>query len=190
MMEEMKRMKKFLALALTLVLALSLAACGGSSGSQSSGGDSGSQAAQGSDSGSGSADDLPGAGKRVALVCDKIGVNPFLTEMVRALEETAGTYGFDHVVVECADNAAYEDNIRALVAEGCDLIIGGGWAAGDPLDKVSKEFPDACSYALIDSEIDNDLVKCISYREPMSTAACTATRAPAPGNTATAIWRA
>ncbi len=165
-MEEMKRMKKFLALALTLVLALSLAACGGNGGgSQPSGGSSGAQTSQPAGSGSDGGSAPAGEGKRIALVCDKIGVNPFLTEMVRALEETSATYGFDQVVVECADNAAYEDNIRALVAEGCDLIIGGGWAAGDPLDKVSKEFPDACAYALIDSEIDNELVKCISYRE-------------------------
>lgn len=167
-MEEMKRMKKLLALALTLVMALSLAACGGNSGSgdtQPAGTGSGTEATQGADGGSDAGSALPGEGQRIALVCDKIGVNPFLTEMVRALEETAATYGFEQVVVECADNAAYEDNIRALVAEGCNLIIGGGWAAGDPLDKVSKEFPDACAYALIDSEIDNDLVKCISYRE-------------------------
>ena len=161
-LEETKRMKKILALSLALVLALSLAACGGKDSSQPSGGDA--QPSGGSDSQQG-ADSLPGEGMRIALVCDKIGVNPFLTEMVRALDETAAEYGFTQVVVECADNAAYEDNIRALVAEGCDLIIGGGWAAGDPLDKVSREFPEACSYALIDSEIDNELVKCISYRE-------------------------
>lgn len=155
-------MKRFLALALTLVLAMSLlAGCGGNNGGGSTSGGTTGGGTSGGDSASGK----PGEGMRIALVCDKIGVNPFLTEMVRALEETAETYGFEHVVVECADNAAYEDNIRALVAEDCDLIIGGGWAAGDPLDKVSKEFPDASAYALIDSEIDNDLVKCISYRE-------------------------
>ncbi len=159
-------MKKFLALALTLILALSLAACGGKDGGAQA--PAGSQPAAGDQQPSDAqpeGESLPGEGKTIALVCDRIGTNPFLTEMVRALDETAATYGFKSTVVECADNAAYEDNIRALVAEGCDLVIGGGWAAGDPLDKVSKEFPDACAYALIDSEIDNDLVKCISYRE-------------------------
>ena len=159
-------MKKILALVLALTLAMSLAACGGgnSGGSQPSGGDAQQSQPSGGDQSSGGSE-LPGAGMKIGLVCDKIGVNPFLTEMVRGLNETAETYGFTPTVVECADTAAFEDNIRALAAEGYDMIIGGGWAAGDGLDKIAKELPDASNYVLIDSEIDNDNVKCISYRE-------------------------
>lgn len=107
---------------------------------------------------------LPGEGMKIALVCDKIGTNMFLVQMSNALNEAAEEYGFEPTVVECADTAAFEDNIRALAAEEYDLIIGGGWAAGDPLVKVSAEFPDG-HYALIDSEVDSDNVKCIAYRE-------------------------
>lgn len=159
-------MKKILALVLALTLAMSLAACGGgNSGSQTSGGGDQQSQASGGDAQTSGGSELPGAGMKIGLVCDRIGVNPFLTEMVRGLNETAETYGFTPTVVECADTAAFEDNIRALAAEGYDMIIGGGWAAGDGLDKVSKESPDASAYVLIDSEIDNDNVKCISYRE-------------------------
>ena len=158
-------MKKILALVLALTLAMSLAACGGgNSGSQTSGG-GGAQQSQpsGGDSQTGSA--LPGEGQKIALVCDKVGTQVFLTQMVQALDEAAEKYGFTPTVAECADAAAYEDNIRALVAEEYDLIIGGSWQAGDALNKVATEYPDASNYALVDSEIDNDNVKCISFRE-------------------------
>ena len=152
-------MKKILALILALTLALSLAACGGgNSGSQPSGGQTSGGDAQPSD-------DLPGAGQKIALVCDKVGTQVFLTQMVDALNEAAEKYGFTPTVAECADAAAYEDNIRALVAEEYDLIIGGSWQAGDALNKVATEYPDATNYALVDSEIDNEKVKCISFRE-------------------------
>ena len=103
-------MKKILALVLALALAMSLAACGGgnSGGSQPSGGDAQQSQPSGGDQSSGGSE-LPGAGMKIGLVCDKIGVNPFLTEMVRGLNETAETYGFTPTVVECADTAAFED---------------------------------------------------------------------------------
>lgn len=78
---------------------------------------------------------------KIALVCDKVGVNPFLTQMVDALNEAAETYGFTPNVVECADTAAFEENIRALVAEEYDLIIGGGWAAGDRSTRFPRSLP-------------------------------------------------
>ena len=149
-------MKKGLALILALAMSLAmLTACGSNEETPAApegGENAGTQA-------------LPGEGMKIALVCDKVGVNPFLTQMVDALNEAAETYGFTPNVVECADTAAFEENIRALVAEEYDLIIGGGWAAGDPLNKVSTESPDASSYALIDSEVESEKVKCISYRE-------------------------
>ena len=149
-------MKKTLALALSLVMLLALlAGCGTKSTEPAS--DSAAPAA--------SSNDLPGAGKKIALVCDKVGTQVFLLQMVTGLKEAAEKYGFEYTVAECADSAAYEDNIRGLVAENYDLIIGGGWGAGDALNKVATEFPDACSYALIDSEIEAANVKCISYRE-------------------------
>lgn len=150
-----KTMKKMLALILALALSMSLlTACGGDKtpSAPTEGGDQSGEA-------------LPGEGMKIALVCDKVGTNMFLVPMVQALNEAAEKYGFTPTVAECADSAAFEENIRALVAEEYDLIIGGGWTAGDALNKVATEYPDASAYALIDSEIEAENVKCISYRE-------------------------
>lgn len=144
-------MKKAVALLLTLGMTASLAACKGTPAASTAPASSGSDAA--------------GTGKKIALVTDKVGTQVFLTQMVDGLHDAAEQYGFEATVAECADDAAYEENIRALVAEGYDLIIGGGWQAGGALQKVATEFPDASSYALIDSEIEAENVKCISYRE-------------------------
>lgn len=149
-------MKKILALVLSLaMLTVLLAGCGSAKPA-----DTGSESAVPT-----SSEALPGAGMKIALVCDKVGTQVFLLQMVNGLKEAATKYGFEYTVAECADSAAYEDNMRALVAENYNLIIGGGWQAGDAINKVATEFPDACDYALIDSAVDAENVKCISYRE-------------------------
>jgi len=156
-------MKKGLALFLAIAMSLTLlAGCGAKTAASSTAAAASSGAASTAAS---STADKPGKGMKIALVCDKVGTQVFLTQMVKALNEGAETYGYEATVAECADSAAYEDNMRALVAEGYNLIIGGGWQAGDAINKVATEFPDACDYALIDSEVEAENVKCISYRE-------------------------
>ena len=99
------------------------------------------------------------------MICDVAGTQVFVLNMIEGLKASAEKYGFEAVVAECADAAAYEDNCRAMVEEGADLIIGGSWQAGDAITKVATEFPDKADYALIDSQVDVENVKCISYRE-------------------------
>lgn len=103
--------------------------------------------------------------KKVALLTDKAGTQIFVLSMIDGLNEAAERYGFEAIVAESGDAAAFEDNARALIEEGVDLIIGGGWLAGDAINKVALEFPDKADYALIDSEVEAENVKCISYRE-------------------------
>ena len=150
-------MKKALALFLALVLSMSLMTACGSKKEETPAPAPAESETKG--------DALPGEGMKIALVCDKVGTQVFLTQMVDALNEAAAKYGFEPTVAECADSAAFEDNMRALVAEDYDLIIGGGWQAGDAINKVATEYPDAANYALIDSEVEAENVKCISYRE-------------------------
>ena len=114
-------MKKFFALLLALTMVLSLAACGAKEETPAEKPAEGTEAPA-----EAPADALPGEGMKIALVCDKVGTQVFLLQMVDALNEAAEKYGFEATVAECADNAAFEENIRALVAEEYDLIIGGG----------------------------------------------------------------
>lgn len=150
-------MKKFAALLLALAMTLALVSCGGKTETPAD--------TTPDDSTPVSADTLPGEGIEIALVTPKVSTQVFLLQMIEALNEAADKYGFKATVVECADTAAFEENIRALVAEECDLIIGSSWESGDALNKMAKEFPDACQYALIDSEVEAENVKCISFRE-------------------------
>ena len=103
--------------------------------------------------------------KKVALVCDEAGTQVFILDMIAGLKASAEKYGFEAIIAECGDAAAYEDNCRAMVEEGVDLIIAGGWQAGDAINKVATEYPDKADYALIDSAVDAPNVKCISFRE-------------------------
>jgi basic membrane protein A len=158
--KEKQGMKKVLALVLSLVMtSMLLVGCATTAPAT----DNSTAAAPAATEAS--SDALPGAGQKIALVCDKVGTQVFLVQMVEGLKEAAAKYGFEYTVAECADSAAFEDNMRALVAEDYDLIIGGGWQAGDAINKIATEFPDASNYALIDSQVDAENVKCISYRE-------------------------
>jgi len=118
-----------------------------------------------SSSGAATGGSLPGRGMKIALVTPQIGNQPFLQDMVLGMKDGAQKYGFEPIIVECADTAAYEENMRALVQEGVDLLMGGTWQAGQAIDAVSRESPDAAKYCLIDSQVDSKYVKCLSFRE-------------------------
>lgn len=143
-------MKKFLALILALVMVLSLAACGNEP-AESGNEDGAEEQAQ----------------VKVALLSNQVGTNPFLVQMVEGLNDYAAEKNLDVTNVEVADSAEYEENIRAFAEEGYNLIIGGGWESGEALAKVSAEYPET-AFALIDSSVDSDNVKCITYREQES----------------------
>lgn len=104
--------------------------------------------------------------KRVAVVLDPVGVNPFLTQVVDKLAEikAAGTYPMEYSVIECADDTAWSENIRASVEEGYDLILVVGWQGADPLNEVATQFPDKAQYVLIDTVCDNPNVKSYIFK--------------------------
>lgn len=141
------KMKRKLVLALAVIMLLSVfTACGTKeNGSADKGGD--------------------GEKVKVALLCDTAGTQVYILSMINALKDNEEKYGYKAVIAESADTAAYEDNARALIEEGVDFIIGGNWQAGDSMNMLATEFPDAASYVLIDSEIEAENVKCISFRE-------------------------
>ncbi|MHC1772461.1 MAG: BMP family ABC transporter substrate-binding protein [Flexilinea sp.] len=109
-----------------------------------------------------SADDV----KNVAIILDPVGVNPFLTQVVDKFAEVkaAGTYPMDYSVIECADDTAWSENIRASVEEGYDLILVVGWQGADPLNEVATQFPDKAQYVIIDTECPNENVKSYIFK--------------------------
>ncbi len=136
-----KGFKKTLALVLAFVLVLSLASCGGEE--KKAGGEK----------------------KKVALICDVAGTQVFILDMIDGFKKSAQKHGFEPIVVECGDAGAFEDNMRAVLEEGVDLMIGGGWQATDGIQKMATEFPDKADYAIVDSQVEAENVKCITFRE-------------------------
>lgn len=145
-----KTFKKFLALGLGILMTVSIAGCTASKSNETKPDEKSS---------------TNEAKKRIALVCDVAGTQVFVLDMIKGFQESAEKYGFEAIVAECADSAAYEDNTRALLEEGVDLVIGGGWQSGEVIQKMATEFPDKADYAIIDSEVDAENVKCVTFKE-------------------------
>ena len=74
-----------------------------------------------------SADDA----KRVAVICDTIGTNLFLTQVVEMVEEKAPELGYDYSIMECADTDEWKMNYEAATHEDYDLIVGVGWQSAE-----------------------------------------------------------
>jgi len=104
-------------------------------------------------------------GERVAVICDPVGNNLFLTQAVQMAEDLQATYGYTLSLMECSDTDEWQSNYRAAVAEGYDLIIGVGWQSGELANEVATEYPDAASYAVIDTDAGCDNVMSITYNE-------------------------
>ncbi len=104
--------------------------------------------------------------KKIAIVCDPVGVNPFLTQVVDKFAEVkaAGTYNMDYKVMECSDDTAWNENIRAAVEEGYDMVLAVGWQGADPMNTVATQFPDKAKYAIIDTVCDNPNVKSYIFK--------------------------
>ena len=158
-------MRKSLTLLIVTILLIALAGCNTAVTSTSSSPISQTTSTNAATTNNTTSVSLPGEGMKIALVTPQVGNQPFLQDMVQGLKDGAQKYGFEAVIVECADTAAYEENMRALVREGVHLLIGGTWQAGEAINAVSKESPDATKYCLIDSRVESQYVKCISYRE-------------------------
>ena len=68
---------------------------------------------------------------RVAVICDPVGVNPFLTQVVEKAQELQATYGYDLRILECSDTDKWQSSYDAAVAEEYDLILGVGWQSAE-----------------------------------------------------------
>ncbi|HSC90689.1 MAG TPA: BMP family ABC transporter substrate-binding protein [Gaiellaceae bacterium] len=125
--------------AAALGVALGLAGCGGDdeSGSGTTG-----AATQGA---------ADGSSVKVGLVTDVGQLNDrgFNQLAFEGVQQAKAELGIQYRVIESASDADYIPNMQSLADQGYDLIIGVGFAQGDAIATVAKEYPDT-SFAIID----------------------------------------
>ena len=137
-------MKKLLALLLTLVMCLSLAACGGS-GTDTSGTDT-SSGETGEDSGNSS--------YRVAMICDSsISDGGWGMSCYNAMVDAAAERGWATEVSDSIAQSAYYDTIISYCDLGYDLIYAPGNQYTDAVLQAAEEYPDV-AFALLNGAED------------------------------------
>ena len=104
-------------------------------------------------------------GEKIAVICDPVGTNLFLTQVVEKANELKETYGYELSIMECSDTDEWQGNYYAAVAEGYNLILGVGWQSAEYANALATEYPDACKYAVIDTDAGNENVMSIMYNE-------------------------
>jgi len=124
--------KKYPAITLGLVAALSLAACGSAPDSDSSGGDTGDFLA--------------------CMVSDEGGFDDqsFNQSGKEGLDRAGSELGVKTKAVESQSAADYPTNVDSLIQQNCNLIIGVGFNLAADLTTAAQENPDI-NFALIDS---------------------------------------
>lgn len=82
-----------------------------------------------------------------------IGVNPFLQLIAAGLKQGGQDFNVQTNVIESSDIAALEDNLRAAIDDGNDLIVANSFDSVDAVTRLSQEYPDQ-KFALVDTGID------------------------------------
>jgi basic membrane protein A len=126
-----------LAALLVSALLLGLAGCGGDDDDEAAGTEP--------------AETQSGADLRVGLVTDigQLNDRGFNQLAFEGVKQAQRDLGIDMRVLESASDADYVPNMSALADEGFDLIIGVGFAQGEAVATVAKEYPET-KFAIID----------------------------------------
>ena len=123
------------------VLALAVAGCGG-----------------GDDETSGTAAETGGAATPEAATDVKVGLVTDVGQLndrgfnqlaFEGVKQAKKELGIEYRVIESASDSDYVPNMQALADDGYDLIVGVGFAQGEAIATVAKEYPDT-KFAIID----------------------------------------
>lgn len=97
-----------------------------------------------------------------------IGVNEFLKMGVTGLELVGEEYGAETYVLESefGDPTSWEENVRAAVNDGADIVMVLGFEFNDIIAEVAPEAPDV-NFLIVDQCIDDapENVSCAVFRE-------------------------
>ena len=108
---------------------------------------------------------VPATGLRAVYVStEPIGVNPFLQLIQSGLDAGGAEFGVETDTIESADISQLEDNLRAAVEDGHDLIVANSFDSVDAITKLATEFPDQ-KWALVDTTVDSPNVRGLVFRE-------------------------
>lgn len=102
--------------------------------------------------------------RAIYVSSEPIGVNPFLQLIKSGLDAGGAEFGVETDTIETADISQLEDNLRAAVEDGHDLIVANSFESVDAVTKLAAEFPDQ-KWALVDTTIDSPNVRGLVFRE-------------------------
>ncbi len=97
---------------------------------------------------------------------DPLGVNEFLLMGQRGLEQAAERYGARALTLESEDPTSREENVRAAVDEGAELIVVLGFEFGDIVPRHARRNPEV-DFLIVDQCIEDPPanVRCAVFRE-------------------------
>jgi basic membrane protein A len=141
-------------IALTLVLAAALAACGSSKkGGSGSAGSKGATSSASSTSASGGSSGSSGGGSfKVGLVTDIGGLNDhgFNHLSYLGLQQAESQLGVKGTVLQSTSGSDYIPNLTKLAQAGDKLVIAVGYLMAQPLEQVAKQYPKT-HFAIVDN---------------------------------------
>jgi basic membrane protein A len=95
-----------------------------------------------------------------------LGVNEFLIMGQTGLEQAGDKYGAQTKVLESEDPTTREENVRAAISDGANIVIVLGFEFNDIIPKVAAESPNT-QFLIVDQCIDNPPanVHCAVFKE-------------------------
>ncbi len=97
---------------------------------------------------------------------DPLGVNSFLTMGQTGLELAASRHGAEALVLESEDPTSRDENVRAAVDDGAELVVVLGYEFGDILPRYARQHPDV-DFLIVDQCVDDPPpnLRCAVFRE-------------------------